>query len=153
MLMGNWRSGNSVYDGRGRQSFKGFKMGQYKLELKGRRFYVWAYTTQENAGQSFNATVTTRPTNEPWNPPITFNNGVPGPQLTDWLVQYAQAYLANKMGGAADIDAHNAARAVADQGRPAAGSQQFKDIFNKVRGVSISNGGGLFIEKSDLYQL
>ncbi|GAO44747.1 TonB-dependent receptor [Flavihumibacter petaseus] len=153
ILMMNWGTGNSIYTGSDRYSFKDFKMAQYKLELKGRRFYVRAYTTQENAGQSFNATVTTRLTNEAWKPTITFVNGNPAPKPTDWLVQYSQAYLANKMGGAADIDAHNAARAVADQGRPAAGSQQFKQIFDKVRGVSISDGGGLFIEKSDLYQI
>ncbi len=152
ILAGNWGTGNTVYTGSDRYSFKDFKMGQYKLELRGRRWFLRGYTTQENAGESFNATVTTRLTNEAWKPTVTFNNGVPAPQTTDWLVQYSQAYLANKMGGAADLDAHNAARAVADQGRPQPGSQQFKNIFDRVRSIPISSGGGLFIEKSDLYQ-
>ena len=48
-------------------------------------------------------------------------------------------YLANKI-----------ARAAADQGRPVAGSQEFKQIFDQVRKMPIPNGG-LFLEKSQLW--
>src|SRR6185295_1110458 len=42
------------------------------------------------------------------------------------------------------------ARNYADQGRPVAGSQEFKQIFDQVRKIPIPNGG-LFLEKSQLW--
>ncbi len=154
IVAGNWGTGNSVYTGSDRYSFRDFKMGQYKAELKHDNWYLRAYTTQENAGQSYNATVTTRLLNEAWKPTITFNaDGTPNPQQSDWLVQYTQAYLASKLAGADELGAHTQARSVADVGRPEPGSKQFKELFDQIRGISISDGGGLFIEKSDLYQV
>ena len=119
-------------------------MGQYKLELNNPNWFLRAYTTQENSGESFNATVTTRLFNEAWKP----SGGTTG-----WYYQYALAYLQNKLGGLSDIAAHNAARAVADQGRPAAGSQQFQTLFNQIRSIPISKGGGLFVDKTNLYNI
>lgn len=142
IAMGYWGTGNTVYTGSDRYSLKDLKMGQYKLELNSTNWFLRAYTTQENAGQSYNATVTTRLLNEAWKP---------SPGATGWFAQYGQAYLAAKLAGAADIDAHKAARATADVGRPEAGSQQFNEIFDKVRSVPISEGGGKFIDKTDLY--
>lgn len=148
-----WGTGNTVYTGSDRYSLKDLKIGQYKLELNGGNWFARAYTTQENAGQSFNATATTRIVNEAWKPTITFTNGVATPKPTDWLVQYSQAYLAAKLAGTQELAAHQAARAVADQGRPAANSDQFRQLFDGIRKVPISNGGGLFLDKSDLYNI
>ncbi len=152
ILAGNWGTGNTVYTGSDRYSLKNLKVGQYKFELQGKNWMARAYTTQENAGESFNATITTRLTNEEWKKSITFApNGVtPAPQATDWYVQYAQAFLANKLGGQSDNIAHNGARGVADVGRPAAGSAQFKSLFDAVRSRPIPQGG-LFVDKTDLY--
>jgi hypothetical protein len=55
-----------------------------------------------------------------------------------WYAQYALAFLSAKVAGMSDIAAHNAARAVADQGRPEAGSAEFKQIFDKIRKIPIS---------------
>jgi hypothetical protein len=60
ILSGFWGTGNTVYTGSDRYSLLDLKMGQYKLELKHKNWAVRAYTTQENAGQSYNTTVTTR---------------------------------------------------------------------------------------------
>jgi len=141
VLAGNWGTGNSVYTGSDRYSLKDFKMGQYKLELNSRNWFLRAYTTQENAGQSFNATVTTQYTNEAWK------------ASTVWYPEYAQTFLAAMLAGSDEATAHAQARAYADRDRPAANSAEFKNNFNQVRSVPISKGGGLFIEKSDLYQL
>jgi hypothetical protein len=137
-----WGTGNTVYTGSDRYSLKDLKIGQYKLELNHRKWFVRAYTTQENAGQSFNSTVTTRLVNEAWKP----STGTTG-----WFAQYGQAYLAAKLAGAADMAAHNTARLAADVGRPAAGSEEFKRLFNSIRSKPISQGGGLFLDKTDLY--
>jgi outer membrane receptor for ferrienterochelin and colicin len=115
------------------------KMGQYKLEFKHKNWNLRAYTTQENAGQSYNATVTTRLFNEAWKP---------SPQ---WYAEYGQAYLGSLLGGMTSINAHNMARSVADAGRPAAGSRQFQRLYDSVRSRSIADGGGLFVDKTNLY--
>ena len=65
---------------------------------------VRAYTTQENSGESHNLTVTSRLFNEAWKKTVTFDaNGNATPQPTDWLVQYAFAYMNAKLAGRADM--------------------------------------------------
>ncbi|HEY5405961.1 MAG TPA: TonB-dependent receptor [Ginsengibacter sp.] len=141
---GYWGTGNTVYTGSDRYSLLNLKIAQYKIELVNTNWFLRAYTTQENAGDSYNATVTTRLVNEAWKP----SGGSGG-----WYAQYSFAYLNAKLAGMSDIAAHNAARAVADQGRPAPGSTEFKQLFDKVRSIPISQGGGKFIDKTDLYNV
>lgn len=143
-IAGYFGTGNTVYTGSDRYSLLNLKIAQYKVEIINPHWFVRAYTTQENAGESYNATVTTRLVNEAWKP----SGGTTG-----WYYQYALAFLNSKVGGATDINAHNAARAVADIGRPAAGSQQFRTLFDKVRSIPISQGGGLFVDKTNLYNV
>ncbi|MBO9573297.1 MAG: TonB-dependent receptor, partial [Chitinophagaceae bacterium] len=142
--------------GSDRYSLKNLKIGQYKIELKHKNWFWRAYTTQENAGDSYNATITTRLYNEAW-----LASGGP----TGWYSQYSQNFLLSKLapyvasltpGGpayvpTADEAAHNGARSKADATRPAAGSELFNDLFDKVASTPISKGGGLFLDKSDLY--
>ena len=135
-------TGNSTYTGSDRYSLKDLKIAQYKFELNNKHWLLRAYTTQENAGQSFNATVTTRLLNEAWKP----SGG-----STGWYAQYAQAYLNAIGSGRPDAEAHILARAAADVGMPAAGSAQFKSLYNQVRSIPIKNGGGLFVDKTNLY--
>lgn len=141
---GYWGTGNTVYTGSDRYSLLNLKIAQYKIELVNNNWFLRAYTTQENAGESYNATVTTRLVNEAWKP----SGGSNG-----WYAQYSIAFLAAKLSGLSDIAAHNAARVVADQGRPAAGSDEFKKLFDQVRSVPISQGGGRFIDKTNLYNV
>lgn len=144
VISGYWGTGNTVYTGADRYSLKDLKVGQYKLELNHSNWFLRAYTTQENAGQSFLTTGNTRLLNEAWKP---------SPGATGWYAQYGQAFLAQKLAGANDYDAHNAARAVADQGRPIPGTQQFQQLFDNIRKRPISKGGGLFVDKTDLYNV
>lgn len=141
---GFWGTGNTVYTGSDRYSLLNLKVGQYKIELVSNNWFLRAFTTQENAGNSYNATVTTRLFNEAWKP----SGGANG-----WYYQYSLAFLAAKLAGQTDIAAHNAARAVADQGRPLPGSDQFRQIFDKIRSIPISKGGGLFVDKTNLYNI
>ncbi|MDQ2862505.1 MAG: TonB-dependent receptor, partial [Bacteroidota bacterium] len=139
-----WGTGNTVYTGSDRYSLLNLKIAQYKVELVNTNWFLRAYTTQENAGDSYNATVTTRLVNEAWKP----SGGSDG-----WYAQYSFAFLNAKLAGQSDISAHNAARAVADQGRPAAGSAEFKKLFDKIRSIPISQGGGKFVDKTNLYNV
>jgi outer membrane receptor protein involved in Fe transport len=139
ILSGFWGTGSTVYTGSDRYSLLDLKMGQYKLEFKHKNWNLRAYTTQENAGQSYNTTVTTRLFNEAWKS---------SPQ---WYAEYGQAYLGSLLGGMTSINAHNMARSVADAGRPVAGSRQFQRLYDSVRARSIADGGGLFVDKTNLY--
>lgn len=161
-LIGYLGTGNTVYTGSDRYSLRNLKMAQYKLEFKGKEWSLRAYTTQENSGDSYNATVTSQIFNESWKGSGT------------WFPQYTQSFLTSKvtpylnyLGGIAqglinpnttpftglvdDYAAHNGARTVADQGRPAAGSTQFRNLFDQVRKIPIPNGG-LFLDRTDLWQ-
>jgi TonB dependent receptor/CarboxypepD_reg-like domain/TonB-dependent Receptor Plug Domain len=139
IVSGFWGTGNTVYTGSDRYSLRDLKMGQYKVELNHKNWFVRGYTTQENAGQSYNTTITTRIFNEGWKPSPT------------WYTEYGQAYLNAKLSGTDDIAAHNLARSVADVGRPEAGSQRFNKIYDSVRLKPISEGGGRFLDRTDLY--
>jgi outer membrane receptor protein involved in Fe transport len=139
-----WGTGNTVYTGSERYSLKDFKMGQYKLELINRYWSLRAYTTQENAGESYNTTVATRLFNESWKP-----SAVAG----GWYQQYSLAYLGARLTGATDADAHTLARAQTDVGRPVAGSAQFIKSYDSIRKIPIKAGGALLLDKSDLYSL
>jgi outer membrane receptor protein involved in Fe transport len=98
---------------------------------------VRAYTTHENSGSAFNATITTRLFNEAWK------------ASSAWYPQYMAAYTAYVDAGLPSINAHNASRGVADQGRPT-GYVGVNPLFQKVAGTPISQGGGLFLDKSRL---
>jgi outer membrane receptor protein involved in Fe transport len=136
-----WGTGNTIYTGSDRYSIKEFKMGQYKFELNHKNWSVRAYTTQENSGESYNSTATARLLNEAIKPSSV------------WYPQYAYKYLSDRMNGVSDYDAHQAARALADAGRPLAGSAAFKSNLDAIRLKPISQGGGRLVDKTNLYSL
>ncbi len=139
IIAGHWGTGNTVYTGSDRYSLLHFKMGQYKFELKNKNWMLRAYTTQEDAGDSYNTTVTTRLFNEGWK------------NSTTWYTQYGQAYLNALLAGQNTYGAHSYARGIADIGRPLAGSAEFTRIYDSVSARPISKGGGKFIDKTNLY--
>jgi len=139
-LTGNFGTGNTVYTGSDRYSLKDFKMGQYKLEVKSDKWFARAYTTQENSGQAYNATVTTQLFNEAWE------------SSTQWYPEYVAAWLGAKYAGASDQVAYNAARTFADQNRPAPGSPEFTKLYDSVRSMPIPKGG-LFLDRTSLYHV
>jgi len=151
ILAGYWGTGNTIYTGASRYSLKDFKMGQYKLEFNNKFWNLRFFTTQENAGETFNLAATTQNFNEAWRPSVTLINGVPSPQINDWMVIYSQAFLQGKLNGLSDMDAHNSARSLADVGRPKAGTVEFNSIYDKIRKLPVPQGG-LLLDRSDLYQ-
>ena len=73
--MGYWATGNTVYTDDNRYALKGIKIGQYKLELKHKNWFFRTYTTQEDAGEAYSATVATQYFNEAWK--RSFSNEYP----------------------------------------------------------------------------
>jgi len=133
-----WGIGTTVYTGSDRYSLKDVKLGQYQFNVKGKDFNVRLYTTQENAGESYNATVLSQLMNESWKPSTT------------WFPQYVGAFVAARSGGASVDAAHNIARGNADIGRLLPGSDGFKAAYNSLRSKPIPQGG-LLLDKTDLY--
>jgi outer membrane receptor protein involved in Fe transport len=141
IVAGYWGTGNTVYTGSDRYSLKDLKMGQYKIELNSKNWLLRAYTTQENAGQSYNLTAASRIFNETVKP------------STSWYPEYWQNYINGRLTGLNSMDAHNAARTISDKGTPQPGTDAYNAIYDKIRRTPISQGGALFLDKSDLYAI
>jgi len=136
-LQAYWGTGNSVYTGSDRYALTNLVMGQYKAEIKSKNWFLRYYFTRENSGNAYNATITTRLFNEAWKPSPT------------WFLQYAASYAGTRSFGVSNIDAHNRARGFADQGRPT-GFIGNNPLFQRVANTPISQGGGLFLDRSRL---
>ena len=138
-------TGNTVYTGSDRYALRDLRMAQFKFELKHKNWYVRAYATHENSGNSFNGTIATRTFNEAWKPSST------------WYPQYMSAYVTAMQQGAPMFMSHMAARSFADQGRPTGfigNHPLFQSIVRTPIGKKVPgmNGleGGQFMDKSRL---
>lgn len=134
-----WGAGTTVYTGADRYALKNFKLGQYKAEVKGRNWFLRAYTTQENSGDSYTATTAALAVNNAWKPN----------QL--WFAQYTGTYAGALLQGAPEAAAHGAARAAAETGRLVPGTAAFDNAFNNAINTDIKQGGAKFADKSSLY--
>jgi len=130
-------SGNTVYSGSDRYSLRDFALSQLKFELKSKNWMFRAYKTLEDAGNSFNSTITTRLFNETWKPSAT------------WYQQYTGAYTQYRDAGLDYTAANNAARVIADAGRPT-GNIANNSLFQTIASTPISKGGGKFLDQSRL---
>ncbi len=87
-LTGNWGEGTTVYTGADRYSLKNFKIGQYKLEFKSPTWFLRAYTTQENSGDSYATTLAALGIDNAWKDNAT------------WFGQYVGTYSGYVLQGA-----------------------------------------------------
>ena len=147
VFLGYYGIGTSVYTGADRYSLKNFKVGQYKLELKAKNWFLRGYTTQENSGDSYTATTSALYVNRAWKNDQT------------WFQQYAGIYGASILGinpsafgtPFSETQSHGFARAYAETGRFLPGTAQFDSAFNKAINTDINNGGARFADKSSMY--
>ena len=130
-------TGNTVYTGSDRYAFRGLRMGQYKLEIKSTNWLVRAYTTREDAGSSYNATIAARYFNEAWSPSST------------WFPTYMTALTSYRDAGLPNANAVVAARAIADANRPT-GNIRLNTMFQNLTNTPISQGGALLLDKTHL---
>jgi outer membrane receptor protein involved in Fe transport len=138
-LLGYWGTGTTVYTGADRYAIKNLKMGQYKLEFKGRNWFLRGYTIQENGGDAYTATTAAIFINRAW--------------LSDqnWFALYTGTYSGAVALGTPPLQAHNAARAAADAGRFLPGTSQFNTAFQNAKNTTIGKGGAKFDDKTDMY--
>jgi outer membrane receptor protein involved in Fe transport len=153
-LVAYWGTGTTVYTGADRYSLKNLRMGQYKFELKHPKWFLRAYTTQENSGDSYATTLAALAVNGAWK------------GNTQWFQEYVGTYgyatggLAPQPNGtlvatpqAPPAMAHMAARNTAQVGFAAPGSQQFRQAFQRAITTPISRGGAQFADATDLYHV
>lgn len=140
----SWNSymgtGTTVYTGADRYSLRGLKMAQHKLEVRHKNWFLRGYTTQENAGESYNATVLGRLINELWRP-----------SASSWYPTYIATYVTlMQNNGGNKAQAHQLARTNADVGRLIPGTAAFENAKKQVRSLPIP-AGALFLDKTDLW--
>jgi outer membrane receptor protein involved in Fe transport len=143
-LSGNFGSASTVYQGTDRYRLQDVHIGQYKLEVSGKRFYVRGYTTQENAGSSYDMTATGS----------LINLATAGTWAPVYLGAYGQAFGAALQQGQSPTQAYAtasaAARAASDPVKLQAGTAAFTKTLDSLKKLSIPNGGK-FNDQSDLY--
>ena len=135
----NYGYGTTVYTGTGRYSLRNFNLTQAKVELRGDNFTLRAYTTQERSGQSYTAGLAA----------VAMLNSVK-PHAT-WFGEYVGAFAAARGAGQGEEQAGITARGVADKGLPAPGSAEYSKLLDKFRDAAIVDGGGAFLDKTNLY--
>jgi outer membrane receptor protein involved in Fe transport len=152
-LAASWGSGTTVYTGSERYSIKNFKLSQYKAEIKGNDFYLRAYTTRENSGDSYNATALGSYLNEYYNPSATTTGWVP-----TYLGAFTSSVLTSLAGGAtptaAQATANAAARTAADANRFKPGTDAFEYAKSLItsRTIGSAPGGAKFADKTFVNQ-
>lgn len=135
-------TGTTVYTGADRYSLRNLKIAQHKLEVRAKNWFVRGYTTQENAGESYNSTALGVYINGLWKANST------------WFTQYVATFSeGRRLNGPAvsDFTLHQAARSAADVGRLIPGTAAFETAAKTGRSTPIKNGGALFLDKSDLW--
>ncbi len=144
----NYGSGTSVYTGAQRYSLNNFNITQHKLELTADSYFLRAYTTRENSGDSYIADLTGVNINEQWK------------GNAQWFGEYTLNYLGalalqqvapGSMGTASQqMEAHRFARNQADQGRFLPGTPEFESAERNIRADFIPQGS-LFNDRSRMY--
>jgi iron complex outermembrane receptor protein len=146
--------GTAVYQATARYQIKDFTFHQPMLQLKGKNFFVRTYASIENAGRSYNIGLT--------------GAYVSRSAVSDYVSRYSEKYfdvldtLTN--GFCADCigesewasilpAAQNQAQAYAEEAWYKAGSQQFKDTFNRHIADANSLTGTKFFDKSMLFHV
>jgi hypothetical protein len=130
-------TGNTIYQGGQRYSIKNFYLAQHKLEFKGKNFFVRGYTTNENAGDSYNTLFAALNINRAWK------------SDAQWFQQYAGAYLGSVPG--VEASSHAAARTFADTGRFMPGTPEFEEAYQSVIANPDLKTGAKFRDETKLY--
>jgi iron complex outermembrane recepter protein len=130
-LLYNWRygSGDAIYQGDAKYALRDFTQQFHKVEARGDNFFVRGYVTATDAGDSYNLLALG-----------SFMNERYSPSATQWVPNYAQAFLGLIPGVAPGN--HTQARAWADygyfqatgqNGRPEPGTPEFNALVDDVR--------------------
>lgn len=133
--------GNTIYQGLNRYNINDFLLDQHRLEVRGKNFFVRAYMTSEDAGNSYDTRFAAININRGWKDDNT------------WFGEYVAGYAGATLNGALPAQAHAAARLVADSGRAIPGTPEFKALFDKVTADPNLLTGSKFQDNTKLYHV
>ncbi|WP_378186232.1 TonB-dependent receptor [Aquimarina sp. W85] len=129
IYQGKVGKGTTIYQGANRYSIRNFFLQQHKVEIKNNNFFVRAYITDEDAGDSYDVRFTGININRKWKDDQT------------WFGEYAGAFVQATLAGQPSDNAHVIARQVADTGRLLPGTPSFQEAFQEVtRDPDLSSG-------------
>lgn len=126
--------GSTVYTANDRFVLDDFSIWTAKFEIRNPDFYLRAYTTQENSGDSYAANTLASLINQ-----------------QNYLTPYFQTFAGARTQGLTVEQAHAAARQAADDAQPSPDDPAFQAAAETLRNTPISQGGAKFLDKSDLY--
>ncbi|MEM6263450.1 MAG: carboxypeptidase-like regulatory domain-containing protein [Bacteroidota bacterium] len=170
----NFSTGTTVLQGDNRYSLNDILFFQHRLEVRQKdKFFVRAYVTHEDAGNSYDAVFTA----------LRLQSGVYSKSDNDWGTDYRNHWNRNFVSAArnlpgmpaitfpydyettdavllANMDSlvrwHNATRAFADTSgfpRLIPGTAQFDSAFNKITSTPLRQGGTRLVDRSALYHV
>lgn len=132
-------SGNTIYQGQNRYNIKNFTLAQHRLEVRGKNFFVRAYTTAEDAGDSYDTRFAAINVNRMWS------------SDKNWFQEYAGAYLGAAAPFGVPAMNHDAARAFADRGRLMPGTTGFDEAKEIVTNDPNLVTGSQFLDRTKMY--
>jgi len=131
--------GNTLYQGSSRYQLKDFMMFQNKLEIRNDDFFLRAYMTSEDAGNSYN---------------INFAGiNLAKKDASKWFGVYTGTYFQTALqNGFTDEQAHAVARANADASYPmlVAGTPEYNKELKRLKEVPIAEGAK-FVDNTKMY--
>lgn len=130
----NWGNGSTVYTANDRFILDDFIIWTAKLELQNPNYFLRAYTTQENSGDTYAANTVASRINE-----------------RTFIPAYFQTFAGARTQGATIEEAHSQARAAGRQAQPQPGSEQFEELFDEIRDIPISEGGAKFLDRTGMW--
>jgi outer membrane receptor protein involved in Fe transport len=139
-IIGNYRVGlgNTIYQGANRYNLKNFIMQQARIEIRNKDFFVRAYRTSEDAGDSYDMRFT--------------GINLAKIDASQWFGTYTGGYLQAVLGGATDQQAHVIARSAADSAYPLLqpGTPEFETAFDAITSNPDVSQGSKFIDKTSM---
>ncbi len=151
----NHGKGTSVYTAQHRFALKNFTMTTIHGELKHPNFYVRAYTTSDNSGDTYNAGQTALIMNEKWKASDEW--------YADYIFNFLNSYVYE---GKSLEESYKIARMVANNRRedgsiykkklpafPLPGTEEFNTMFEDIISKPLKEGGSKVIDNSRLYHI
>ncbi|MEX2457256.1 MAG: TonB-dependent receptor [Balneolaceae bacterium] len=130
----NWGAGSTVYTANDRFILDDFTIWTGKVELNNPNFFLRAYTTQENSGDTYAANTVASLIN-----------------AETFIPAYFQTFANSRTQGATVEESHENARVAGIEAQPQPGSEEFNQLFNELRDIPISEGGAMFMDRTSLW--